>query len=561
METPSHITPASHILPSILSWQLSPSFPAYPWRVQPATPNVPFFTIPSTPPQFLPAHSYPYTFAPMPAIAGPPFSINPAAAGAIQHVPASIAYAGVAVPQVTGLHAELVVSSTGSGQSRNPEIVPPTNAGMIPAVIHSFPQSETLAAVPSHPVSVVVDPRGGDMGGVTHDHIVDHNSWPVVDSWGPPGRISNRMNRAENWLTYDSTPSSLGSTPSPTHQLISSISTTSHGRHDGNENRGTMAATSSRLMGSPSSVTSPPSLPYFFPSNTGATTESSDDEVSDYISSPLNWSTTTNGNTSVNSSSLGDSPNTGTPSAGSGDEGIQNSPASQQRAMGSALQTLADAAAFLSTSSPQSEGSSSAEDDMIAPSNDGYHQRQIHEGAANIIVITDSDSFINGTSSSSMLTPSNHQSNQLPGNRHGNIVNIPAQGYAPTVLSNYHHHHQPSGLEDLPVFVPVIHPTVESHDQQAPPPPQAQAPPVPSQILYTPQDGGMVLPPQQQVAEIPPLIHVAQGSRNIIPVSDPWPAAIVEPVPGPAAYIHSRPIVPAAGGFWEEVMVSQLLFN
>ena len=104
-----HLPPASHVMPSILSWQLSPSFPAYPWRVQTAGPSVPFFTIPSTPPQFLPAHTYPYTFAPMPAIAAPPFSINP-----FQPVPAVTvpSYAGVTVPQVTGLNGEVIMSST-----------------------------------------------------------------------------------------------------------------------------------------------------------------------------------------------------------------------------------------------------------------------------------------------------------------------------------------------------------------------------------------------------------------------------------------------------------------
>ena len=67
---PSHPPPTT-ILPHLLSWQTSQSFNTYPWRVQN---NVPFFTFPSTPPQYLPAHSYPYTFAPLPAA---PFSISP----------------------------------------------------------------------------------------------------------------------------------------------------------------------------------------------------------------------------------------------------------------------------------------------------------------------------------------------------------------------------------------------------------------------------------------------------------------------------------------------------
>lgn len=62
------------IVSNILSWQISQSFPTFPWRMHAANTGVPFFTIPATPPQFLPAHSYPYTFAPMP---GAPFSISP----------------------------------------------------------------------------------------------------------------------------------------------------------------------------------------------------------------------------------------------------------------------------------------------------------------------------------------------------------------------------------------------------------------------------------------------------------------------------------------------------
>ena len=48
--------------------------------------GVPFFTFPSTPPQFIPTHSYPYTFAPLPTA---PFPIQPV------NIPT-----GIAVPQV-----------------------------------------------------------------------------------------------------------------------------------------------------------------------------------------------------------------------------------------------------------------------------------------------------------------------------------------------------------------------------------------------------------------------------------------------------------------------------
>ena len=72
----------------------------YPWRMQAA--GVPFFTFPATPPSYIPANSYPYTFAPLPAA---PFSISP-----IQPVPTTVhvpPYNGlsVVVPQVTTVDA------------------------------------------------------------------------------------------------------------------------------------------------------------------------------------------------------------------------------------------------------------------------------------------------------------------------------------------------------------------------------------------------------------------------------------------------------------------------
>ena len=104
------------------------------------------------------------------------------------------------------------------------------------------------------------------------------------------------------------------------------------------------------------------------------------------------------------------------------------------------------------------------------------------------------------------------------------------------------------------MFVPVIHPPVEEQGGAA-------------QVLYPAQEGGVILPPPQPLAEVPSLIHMAaaQGSHNIVPVQDPWPAAaaaIVEPQPA-AAYIP-RPVLSSnappplnGGGFWEEVMVRE----
>ena len=104
-QTQSHLLPpqmhpepsdqSGIVHPRILSWQMSQSLNGYPWRVQ--TGNVPFFTFPSTPPSFLPSSSYPYTFAP-----APPFSINQIARVPTTAVPVP-SYAGIAVPQVTGV--------------------------------------------------------------------------------------------------------------------------------------------------------------------------------------------------------------------------------------------------------------------------------------------------------------------------------------------------------------------------------------------------------------------------------------------------------------------------
>ena len=74
------------------------------------TGSVPFFTFPSTPPSYIPANSYPYTFAPLPA---PPFSINPIQPGAATATVAvpSMSYTGIAVPQVTAVEPIVTLNS------------------------------------------------------------------------------------------------------------------------------------------------------------------------------------------------------------------------------------------------------------------------------------------------------------------------------------------------------------------------------------------------------------------------------------------------------------------
>ena len=69
------------------------------------TGGVPFFTFPSTPPSYIPANSYPYTFA------APPFSISPIQPGAATATVAVPSYTGIAVPQVTAVEPIVTLNS------------------------------------------------------------------------------------------------------------------------------------------------------------------------------------------------------------------------------------------------------------------------------------------------------------------------------------------------------------------------------------------------------------------------------------------------------------------
>lgn len=443
----------------------------------------------------------------MPAIAAPPFSINPGG------IPASIAipsYAGVSVPQVTGLHAELVVSSTSGGSSLQGAQNYIQGSGNGPAgllstaaVIHQFPQTvPDPLTIPTHPnqVSVVVDPRGGisvPTGEVpitqpTHDHIWSHQ-WQT-----PPPHMSR-----PTWMN-DSLSPSYYSTPSPTYNsqpLVSSISNNHWTRINSDNPRPSQSThvglmTHSRQSSSPSSLNSPVSLPFLSPMPPGSM-ESSDDDLSN-SSSPFQW------------------PHPAplsiieTLRTGSSDE---QSPPSSTNQSNSALQTLADAAALLSSSPRSDEGSYDETDESSRHS---------------FIPESDSDDLYIPT----VLAPSAPplQSNRLVSSHHGNMLTGAGRSYPlPPGLGNYHRQ-----SEELPVFVPVIHPTIDEN------------------AMFAPQEGGLILPVQQPLAEVPSMIHVTQGGHTIMPVPDPWPA-IVEP-----PYIHSHQLLSRAngGGFWEEVLVS-----
>lgn len=110
------------------------------------TGGVPFFTFPSTPPSYIPANSYPYTFAPLPA---PPFSISPIQPGAATATVAVPSYTGIAVPQVTAVEPIVTLNSA-----------PALAAG----VVHA-------AQAPTYPVAAAAIQSLGDPG-EAHIHNV-----------------------------------------------------------------------------------------------------------------------------------------------------------------------------------------------------------------------------------------------------------------------------------------------------------------------------------------------------------------------------------------------------
>ena len=104
------------------------------------TGGVPFFTFPSTPPSYIPANSYPYTFAPLPA---PPFSISPIQPGAATATVAVPSYTGIAVPQVTAVEP-IVTLNSGPALAAAAGVVHPAQAPTYPvaaAAIQSLNES------------------------------------------------------------------------------------------------------------------------------------------------------------------------------------------------------------------------------------------------------------------------------------------------------------------------------------------------------------------------------------------------------------------------------------
>ncbi len=140
---PSHAPPTT-ILPHLLSWQTSQSFNTYPWRVQN---NVPFFTFPSTPPQYLPANSYPYTFAPLPVA---PFPMQPVVTHALpipmtnEHVPVAVTLGNPnpsAVVSVNVIQQPVIHGPTHDS-------VPNQDLAIIHGLGPSHPHFQTVAPMP-----------------------------------------------------------------------------------------------------------------------------------------------------------------------------------------------------------------------------------------------------------------------------------------------------------------------------------------------------------------------------------------------------------------------------
>lgn len=158
---------------------MSQSLNGYPWRVQAG--NVPFFTFPSTPPSFLPANSYPYTFAPV-----PPFSINQIAQVPTTAVPVP-SYAGIAVPQATGVDSIVAgpngatfpvaaIPSLTDVPGEHFHSVPPGVVAVTIANANPMPGQPATATVVIQPPPVMQEANGA----------VQSQDMAVIHAIGPP---------------------------------------------------------------------------------------------------------------------------------------------------------------------------------------------------------------------------------------------------------------------------------------------------------------------------------------------------------------------------------------
>ena len=257
----------------------------------------------------------------------------------------------------------------------------------------------------------------------------------------------------------------------------------------------------------------------------------------------------------------------------------ESSPSSQQGGMSSALQTLADAAILLS--SPQNESPASLEENTDrgrARNAEGRNGRQFvarNERGIPVVVgeASHHDEIFSRGAPMSFSQPIHHH---------------PAASLPPTLAST----------EDLPVFVPVIHPTNEAgaHARVASVPvsiPSGN----PQHMMYQQHERAMNVA-VAVIPDVPPLMHVAQASHTLAaPASDHYwpniPIGAPHPIPNPGHHpgAHVVPIpaeqqqadqrqhrqqrlIQAAmsrgrqqqqhqtnSSFWEDVMVSHTVYN
>ena len=527
----------------------------------------------------------------MPAIAAPPFSINP-----FHQVPAAASltipsYAGVTVPQVTGLNGEVIMSST-TYPSHQLSDVPSTAAQLPAAVIPHFPHPHDDGAVslatvgaanaaaiagvaaaasggrPSHPVnqvSVVVDPRMNPSAVLQPAEVAPNTGLLQALQ----GEMSNtHMNPAglqipsvpsrpldlaqEGWMLAGAQPARQRSqdimgnaTPSPVQSLLQSIPTASINTSRPSD----LPPAQNWDLPGPSGLHFHRPLPSHSPSASTPSSDSSGgslfsplssmadlpDSDSEYSSHATPFMHVDGASPQIDSSSQS------TPSVD------ESSPGSQQGGMSSALQTLADAALLLSES-PQTDSPTLSEENSPTMERGrgggggggggggegrGRQGGRQREERGHPIVMGEADElYARGAPSISFP-----QSAQLP------QPNIHHTGALPPTLA---------AAEDLPVFLPVIHPANEASAHAHLPSVPVSVPSGTAQrIVYPPQERAMNVA-IAVIPEVPPLIHMAQGPHSVAPVSEhywpsmtaPVPIAAPHPIPTPGHHPGPHAVVP-----------------
>ena len=520
------------------------------------------------------------------------------------------------MPQVTGLNGEVIMSSTTYPNTHLLSDVPSSAAQLPAAVIPHFPHQQedgsvslainaipagaaNVAAIanavaaasagrPAHPVnqvSVVVDPRmnppavlqpadvapntgliqalHGEMSGGIPNQAELAGHAP-----GAPIRHINIHVPQEGWMLTEAQMRQRNTVP-PVDSMTPHLNVNhDHPRPNtlGTQNWDAPGpsgvhysrppASNSPSASTPSSDTSSGSSALFSPLSSMVDLPDSDSEYSPNVTPYLH-----------SDSQIDLSSSQSTPSMD------ESSPSSQQGGMSSALQTLADAAILLS--SPQNDSPTPLDEERgrgrIVEGRNGRQMTARDERVVPVVVgeANHHDDIFSRGAPLSFSQPSHA------------IHHHPAAPLPPTIAS----------AEDLPVFVPVIHPTNESgaHARVASVP-VSLASGNPQRMLYQQPERAMNVA-VAVIPDVPPLMHVAQGSHALAaPVSEHYwpniPIGAPHPAPGhhPGAHVVSMPpeqhqaahqdqrqhrqqrLIQAAisrgrqqqasSSFWEDVMVS-----